>query len=85
MKKELTKHKFAYLILFLGLLAGTIGFMVVWPNRWWQRYIVIGMSGFYMMWGIFTHFQSEHISKKVVAEYISVSLLAGFLLFLLTI
>ncbi len=84
MFKEISKHKFAYFTLAVGLLISTFLFMGVWPNRVLQRYVIVGCSIFYIGWGVITHLHAEHISKRVIAEYASVALLAGLLLFLIT-
>jgi hypothetical protein len=84
MFKEITKHKLAYFFLILGLLTSTFLFMGVWPNRVLQRYVIVGFAIFYIGWGVITHLHAEHISKRVIAEYVSVALLAGLLLFLIT-
>ena len=85
MKQELLKHRWSYLILILGMLAIAIAFLGVWPNRWLQRAVVGIMVVFYSMWGTLTHVHAEHITKRVISEYVSISLLAGVLLFLVTI
>lgn len=84
MFKELLKHKLAYSILLLGLLMFTFYFFAVWPNRVYQRTLILGFSLFYFLWGIMVHVKSKSINKRVVMEYLAVSLLIGSLLFLIT-
>lgn len=84
MIQELNKHKLAYLILILGLVLGVIFFLGAWPDRHLQRIVAIGISVFYLLWGILTHFKSKHINNKIVLEYVGVGALAGLLLILVT-
>lgn len=84
MHKELAQHKMAYIILFGGLLLLTLSFMWVWPDRFLQRLIVLAMTLFYFIWGVITHVKTEHISRRVVMEYLGIATLAGFLLLLIT-
>lgn len=85
MKRELLQHKLQYVILISGLMILTLLFLAVWPNRVLQRLVVISLSLFYMTWGIVTHLHADRITRKIIYEYISVGLLAGALLFLVTI
>jgi hypothetical protein len=85
MKRELLQHKLPYLILILGLSILTLIFLGVWPNRVLQRLVIISLSLFYMTWGIVTHLHKDTITRRIVYEYISIGLLAGVLLFLVTI
>ena len=85
MLKELNKHKLAYLILIVGLVLGIALFLGAWPNRQLQRIVAIIISAFYLLWGILTHFKTKNITKKVVLEYLAVGILAGLLLFLVTV
>ncbi len=85
MTEEILKHKWAYLVLILFLGVCGFLFLAVWPDRSYQRYLIALMTTFYFFWGILTHFKSEAITKKIVLEYLGVSLLAGVLLFLVTV
>jgi hypothetical protein len=42
------------------------------------------MSVFYLFWGIVHHLKTNRLTKKVVLEYLGVSVLAGCLMFLIT-
>ncbi|MBU0579258.1 hypothetical protein KKE34_04095 [Patescibacteria group bacterium] len=84
MIKELNKHKLAYLVLAVGLVLGVVLFLGAWPDRRLQRIVAIGISIFYLLWGISTHFKSNQIDKKIVLEYAGVGALAGLLLVLVT-
>ena len=84
MRKEFKRHQFAYIILIIGIIIFILSFLGAWPNRLIQRVIVFSMSIFYFLWGILTHFKTRTITKDVVLEYGSVSLLAGILLLLIT-
>jgi len=85
MKRELLQHKFQYFVLIAGLGILTLIFLGVWPNRFLQRLVILCLSLFYMTWGITTHLHADTISKRIMYEYVAVSVLAGLLLFLVTI
>ena len=84
MKFELMRHKLAYATLFVGLSVFLVIFLAVWPNRLAERITVIALVAFYMLWGIVTHVKAEHISRRIITEYVGVSLLAGLFLLLIT-
>lgn len=84
MMEEIKKHQVAYIVLVLAMIALIIGFFIVWPNRVLQRILIVAMMIFYFFWGVITHLQDEYISIKIIIEYIIVSLLAGGLIFLIT-
>jgi uncharacterized membrane protein YjjP (DUF1212 family) len=85
MKDEIRKHRWSYLILILGMSLIAIAFLGVWPDRWLQRAVIAVMVVFYTAWGTITHLHADHITKRVISEYASMSLLAGILLLLVTI
>lgn len=83
MKEELLKHKLAYTLLALGLTLIVSLFLLVWPNRAYQK-ILIGVLGlFYFIWGVVTHTKSDRITLRIIMEYGLISLLASLLLWLL--
>lgn len=84
MKHELMHHKVAYLILCLGLSALILTFLAVWPDRILQRGVIVALAGFYFLWGCVTHLHTTTLTRRVVYEYASMSLLAGTLLMLIT-
>jgi len=85
MKEELFKHKLAYFILISFFSLTGFLFLASWPDIYYQRYLVVLMATFYFFWGIVTHVKSKKITKKITIEYLGVSVLAGLLLFLITI
>lgn len=84
MKKQLTKHRVAYVLLFVGLAIFLTAFLGFWPNRELQRISILGLMVFYSIWGILLHIRAETISHKVALEYMTVSLLGGTVLLVLT-
>lgn len=84
MKNELKRHKLSYaiLILFMGLVCFL--FLAAWPDVIYQRYLILLMSVFYLFWGIVHHLKTNRLTKKVVLEYLGVAVLAGCLMFLIT-
>lgn len=81
---ELMKHRWAYTILVVGMTLATLLFMAVWPSLFWQRVIGVAAAVFYAIWGIVTHWQADHISKKIVYEYVAVAFLGALLLLMVT-
>lgn len=84
MKKEFLQHYLAYSILLLGLLMIIISFFGVWPNRLAQRYLILILVAFYFMWGVISHTKTDHLTTRVIFEYLIVAVLAGLLLSLVT-
>lgn len=84
MKYELLHHKVAYFLLIGGLLLLTLIFLAVWPDRMLQRVVIVLITAFYFSWGAITHLHTTSLSKRVIYEYASMSLLAGTLLMLIT-
>ncbi|MDQ3008730.1 MAG: hypothetical protein M3Q81_03965 [bacterium] len=84
MKQEILTHRFAYFVLLSGLVLLTVAFLLATQNPWLQRSIALAIASFYLMWGAATHFKSQRLTKKIVYEYASISLIAGLLLFLIT-
>lgn len=84
MKKELLKHKFAYIFLLLGFGLFLILFLGSWPNKVMQRFAVVGVMAFYTLWGVITHVHTETITKRVALEYMTASLFGGTLLLVIT-
>lgn len=84
MRKELARHKLAYLVL-IGFL-GMVGFLFIaaWPDRVYQRYLILVTAFFYFCWGLVTHFKSRRLTGPVVLEYLAVAVLAGAILLLVT-
>lgn len=84
MKKELLRHRVAYVTLFAGLAVFLTLFVGLWPNREMQRASILGLMVFYSIWGVVTHLHAETISHRVALEYMTVSLLGGTVLLVLT-
>lgn len=81
---EMKRHIPAYSILFIGLFVFLLLFFLFWPDHSKQRTVIIGLGIFYFVWGISSHVKARHISPHVFFEYLSVSLLATFLLLMVT-
>ena len=84
MISEFKNHKTAYFILTTVLFVFVLLFLHLWPDRNKQRLLTLGMSSFYFVWGVLVHSKINHINKKVVFEYLAVSVLAGSIIVLLT-
>jgi len=84
MRREFIKHKLAYSILAAVLLSVVFLFFAVWPSLVLQRLLAVFLAVFYFVWGLLTHFKTETLTAKVVAEYLAVSFMAGGMLLLIT-
>lgn len=84
MFRELKEHKLAYIILILALIIGLVLFLGAWPDRRLQRLVAGSIALFYFFWGIITHFKSKKLTNRIFFEYLAVSLVAGFLMVLVT-
>mgnify|MGYP003980114049 FL=1 len=84
MIREFKNHKTAYSVLTFVLFVFILLFLQMWPDRVKQRIVILSMSLFYFVWGVVVHRKINHISKKIIWEYLAVAFLAGSILFLLT-
>lgn len=84
MISEFKKHQLRYLLLINGLILLIFLFFVVWPNRDIQRLISLSIAAFYFLWGMLTHLQLKKINYHIIFEYLTISILAGLLIFLIT-
>ncbi len=84
MKMELFKHKLAYIVLAGALLVFVFAFMGFWPNRLLQRISIGVVVCFYFFWGTITHIKTDTLTRRVAFEYAAASILAGTLLFFIT-
>jgi len=84
MKNEFLHHKLAYLLLVIGLVALSLAFIGVWPNRMYQRIVAVVIGLFYFGWGLVTHVHTLQLTKRVLYEYAAMAILATLLLLLVT-
>jgi len=84
MRHEILKHKLAYGFLLVALLTFGLSFFAVWPNRIYQRVLIVVFASFYFVWGLVTHVKSKRLTQQIFMEYLAISLLVGVLLFLVT-
>lgn len=85
MKQELKAHWKAYLSLALALGIFAVVFFLYHYEKHVQQAAIVGIVLYYSLWGIITHTKATHITFKLAFEYISVAILGGTILFLLTI
>ena len=81
---EFKSHKLGYVLLITILFLFVLAFLHFWPDREKQRYVALAMSIFYFFWGVITHKKIGRINKKVVFEYLAVSILSSSILIMLT-
>ncbi|MEA2056108.1 MAG: hypothetical protein U9O78_00100 [Patescibacteria group bacterium] len=85
MINEFKKHKLSYGFLILFLTVTSFLFLAAWPDRRYQRYLILLMSTFYFLWGVIIHFKRKDLNLKIFIEYFGVAVFAGLLLFLVTV
>ncbi|NCN24297.1 MAG: hypothetical protein COU65_03935 [Candidatus Pacebacteria bacterium CG10_big_fil_rev_8_21_14_0_10_42_12] len=85
MYKQLHQHLAAYGFIAVVLVGFSALFLRAWPDREMQRLLIACLMFLYFGWGIVTHTKTKQLTLHVVLEYLSVSLLAGVLLGLVTI
>ncbi|MFZ1721694.1 MAG: hypothetical protein WAU07_04265 [Microgenomates group bacterium] len=83
-RTEIKRHPAAYAILLIGLLGFLYAFLGAWPDRFVQQILIVAVGTFYFIWGIATHLSAEHITKRIVGEYLAVALLVCVLLLAVT-
>jgi hypothetical protein len=83
-KLEIIRHKYAYAVLLAEVAVFTVLFLAAWPNLILQRFLIVFMVGFYVLWGSVTHLKADHFNDRIFLEYLGVAGLAGTLLFLIT-
>ncbi len=81
---HLKKHRLSYSFLIIFLLISGFLFLAVWPDRRYQRFLILLISLFYFLWGVVTHYKHDNLNMKVFLEYLGVSIFAGILLLLVT-
>lgn len=81
---ELYHHRFAYTLLVALLTVHIFFYFLVWPDRFMLRILSASLAVSYFSWGVMTHVKANHITKQIVKEYLYAALLAGSMLFLLT-
>lgn len=84
LKLEIIRHKYAYAVLLAEVGMFIFLFLAAWPNLILQRFLILFMVGFYIVWGSLTHLKTNHFNDRIFLEYVGVASLAGMLLFLIT-
>ncbi len=84
MFRELYTHGRAYGVLATALILWVVLFVGAWPNRGVQRLLVLGLVAFYIGWGSLSHRRSGHLSGQIVQEYVSIGILGGVIMWLIT-
>ncbi len=84
MLKEIKRHQLAYFLLVVGLILGVVLFLGSWPDRKLQRIVAVGIATFYFLWGALVHLKEKYTYKRIMLEYLGVSVLVSLLLILIT-
>lgn len=75
MINDFKKHMIHYLILFLIIIIGGIGFF--WQTDKTIKFLLAVMvAGGYVSWGIIHHYLEKNLSLKIVLEYLFMGILA---------
>lgn len=77
-------HFWSYTVLLIVLVLLSVLFLLAWPNHAWQRVVILAIMLVYFVWGVVTHLKTYCITKRVVLEYLGVALLAGAMLWVIT-
>ena len=80
LQKDVKKHNLQYLILFSGLLLGTIAYFAFIGLPFYRVSAVIFTGAFYFTWGIIHHLLLKDLHIKIVLEYLFVSIIGCGLL-----
>lgn len=72
-----------YLVLFLILGLGFLGFWYFSYQERAQQVIVLAVAAFYVLWGVAHHTLEENLNLKIVVEYTTVAALAATLLLIM--
>lgn len=83
MLEDFEKHVIHYLILFIILGFGLLGFWYFSYQIAFQRAIVLTMAILYVGWGVVHHLLEGNLNYKIVVEYTSMALLAATLLWII--
>lgn len=76
MKKPL-RHLLDYLILSLAVSTAIILTLIFNGNPVYQRFVVLGLSFIYIVWGIIHHIKEHTFHPQIVAEYTLFALLGS--------
>jgi len=78
MKKPL-RHLLDYLVLCLLVSTGIVLILIYNGNPIFQRFVVLGLSLIYIVWGIVHHLKEHTYHPKIVAEYALFALLGSII------
>ena len=78
MKKPL-RHLLDYLVLCLLVSTGIVLILIYNGNPIFQRFVVLGISLLYIIWGIVHHLKEHTYHSKIVAEYALFALLGSII------
>jgi hypothetical protein len=79
MRKKIINNRWQYFILIFLIVVHVSLFYALWPLRQLQQVVAISLGITYFIWGLFTN----DLNKRVVMEYLVVSLLASSMLYLI--
>lgn len=83
MFKEIKQHWRAYAILVIGLGTFAAAFTLLSHQIRLQQLAVLAAATFYFLWGVVTHRATRHITRRVVWEYLAISILGLVAIWLL--
>lgn len=81
------KHidKAFYIFLFLGLAVGLLAILRMRSDSTGQFLVILALAVFYLIWGIVYHNLKNDLTRKLLLEYLFLTLIAvaaGFLVFI---
>lgn len=83
MGQEAKRHFLHYLVLFLILVFGLLGFWYFSYRPLFQRVVVVTVAVLYVLWGIVHHLADGDLNFKIVLEYTAIAALATTLLWVI--
>ena len=79
-KKEVKKHAFDYLILLIASIFFILALNLFRGERFLEFVILLAFVSFYVVWGVYHHAMNDHLSIKIVLEYVMIGFIFLFLL-----
>ncbi|MDD3679770.1 MAG: hypothetical protein PHX72_02870 [Candidatus Shapirobacteria bacterium] len=81
MNKEKSIRLIAYLVLVFVLLIGVAAFLLLPPVPGKKEGAIIGLSGWYFVWGLWYQRKKDSLNLRVALEYLLVAVFGAILLF----
>ena len=74
MKKSWLRHSFEFLLVFAVLIVALI-LLEIFRNTWSRLLIIVFVSIFYVVIGVFHHWEEKNLTWKVFAEHLAIGIM----------